>query len=46
MFLLHPNQIFLLNSDEPAALDGRHFGAFPAEIVIGRAVPIWTRVDD
>jgi Transglycosylase SLT domain len=22
------------------------FGAFPAEVVIGRAVPIWTRVDD
>ncbi len=37
---------FLLNRDEPASLDERYFRAFPAEIVIGRAVSIWTRVDD
>ena len=45
-FLLHPGQVFLLNWDEPASLDGRYFGAFPIEVVIGRAVPIWTREDD
>ena len=44
--LLHPDQIFLLNSDEPASLDGRYFGAFPVKAVIGRAVPLWTREDD
>jgi conjugative transfer signal peptidase TraF len=45
-FPLHPGQIFLLNWDEPASLDGRYFGAFPIEAIIGRAVPIWTREDD
>jgi conjugative transfer signal peptidase TraF len=42
-FLLHPDQIFLLNSDEPASLDGRYFGASPLQAVIGSAVPLWTR---
>jgi len=42
-FLLHPDQIFLLNPDEPASLDGRYFGDFSVKSVIGRAVPIWTR---
>lgn len=45
-FLLHPGQIFLLNWDEPASLDGRYFGAFPIEAVVGRAVPLWTQEDD
>ncbi len=44
--LLHPGQIFLLNWDEPASLDGCYFGAFPVDVVIGRAVPIWMREDD
>jgi len=44
--LLHLGQIFLLNWDEPASLDGRYFGAFPIEAVVGRAVPLWTREDD
>jgi conjugative transfer signal peptidase TraF len=35
-------QIFLLNWDEPASLDGRYFGTFPSEKLIGRAVPLWT----
>jgi conjugative transfer signal peptidase TraF len=42
-FLLHPDQIFLLNSDEPASLDGRYFGALPLKTILGRAVPICTR---
>jgi len=44
--LLHPDQIFLLNTNEPASLDGRYLGAFPRETVVGRAVPIWTREGD
>jgi conjugative transfer signal peptidase TraF len=44
--LLHPGQIFLLNWDEPASLDGRYFGAFPVEAIVGRAVPLWTQEDD
>jgi len=45
-FLLHPGQVFLLNWDEPASLEGRYFGAFPIEAVLGRAVPVWTREDN
>ena len=45
-FLLHPGEIFLLNWDEPASFDGRYFGAFPVEAVVGRAVPLWTQEDD
>jgi len=45
-FPLLPGQVFLLNRDAPASLDGRYFGAFPAVAVIGRAVPIWTWEDD
>lgn len=44
-FVLRPGEIFLLNWDEPASLDGRYFGAFPIEGLIGRAAPLWT-VDD
>jgi conjugative transfer signal peptidase TraF len=35
-------QVFLLNWDEPASLDGRYFGTTPLEKLIGRAVPLWT----
>ncbi len=45
-FPLLPGQIFLLNWDEPASLDGRYFGAFPTDAVVGRAAPLWTREDD
>jgi conjugative transfer signal peptidase TraF len=41
-FVLRPGEIFLLNWDEPASLDGRYFGAFPIEGLIGRATPLWT----
>lgn len=37
-----PGQVFLLNWDEPASLDGRYFGTIPSEKLIGRAVPLWT----
>jgi conjugative transfer signal peptidase TraF len=45
-FVLLPGDVFLLNWDEPASLDGRYFGALPIERLIGRATPIWTREDD
>ncbi|ALJ06930.1 S26 family signal peptidase [Brevundimonas sp. DS20] len=34
-------ELFLLNPDEPASLDGRYFGPLPRASVIGRATPIW-----
>jgi len=45
-FTLLFGEVFLLNWDEPASLDGRYFGAFPIEVVVGRAAPLWTREDD
>ncbi|WP_422005853.1 S26 family signal peptidase [Pyruvatibacter mobilis] len=38
-------ELFLLNSSHPDSLDGRYFGALPADAVIGRAVPIFTDED-
>lgn len=37
------DQIFFLNPDTEASLDGRYFGPFSADTIVGRAVPIWTR---
>ncbi|AZG78399.1 MULTISPECIES: S26 family signal peptidase [Methylocystis] len=45
-FVLLPGEAFLLNWNEAASLDGRYFGAFPIEGVVGRAAPLWTREDD
>ncbi|WP_292532924.1 S26 family signal peptidase [Methylocystis sp.] len=45
-FTLLFGEVFLLNWDEPASLDGRYFGAFPINAVIGRAAPLWTKEDD
>lgn len=36
-------QVFLMNRAAPASLDGRYFGALPAAVIIGRAVPLWTK---
>jgi conjugative transfer signal peptidase TraF len=38
--------VFLMNWDEPASLDGRYFGAIAASSIIGRADPLWTFEDD
>ncbi|HIC80059.1 MAG TPA: S26 family signal peptidase, partial [Kiloniellaceae bacterium] len=38
-------ELFLLNPSHPDSLDGRYFGALPANAVIGRAVPILTDED-
>lgn len=40
---LRDGEVFLLNADHPASLDGRYFGPLGAETIIGRATPIWTR---
>ncbi|MEM7683200.1 MAG: S26 family signal peptidase [Pseudomonadota bacterium] len=36
-------QVFFLNPDTEASLDGRYFGPLPRDTIIGRAVPIRTR---
>ncbi|MEO0792444.1 MAG: S26 family signal peptidase [Pseudomonadota bacterium] len=40
---LTTTQIFFLNPDTEASLDGRYFGPLPRDTIHGRAVPIWTR---
>ena len=35
-------EVFLMNRDEPASLDGRYFGPIPLNAVVGRAVALWT----
>lgn len=37
------DQIFFLNPDTEASLDGRYFGPLSVDTILGRAVPIWTR---
>lgn len=44
-FTLRPGDVFLLNWDHPASLDGRYFGALPADSIVGRAQPIWTEAE-
>jgi conjugative transfer signal peptidase TraF len=36
------DEVFLMNWDEPASLDGRYFGPIPLHAIIGRAKPLWT----
>jgi type IV secretory pathway protease TraF len=40
-------EVFLMNPDEPASLDGRYFGSIPLAAIVGRAEALWTsrRVD-
>src|SRR6516225_10476017 len=35
-------EVFLMNWDEPASLDGRYFGPIPLHAIVGRAKPVWT----
>ncbi|MEK4035406.1 S26 family signal peptidase [Methylocystis sp. IM3] len=44
-FTLKPGEVFLLNWDNPASLDGRYFGALPVDTIVGRAQPIWTEAE-
>src|SRR5689334_7601481 len=39
-------EVFLMNWDEPASLDGRYFGPIPSSAIIGRATPLWTFEED
>ena len=39
--VMRDGELFVLNADMPASLDGRYFGPSPASSVIGRAVPLW-----
>ena len=39
---LRDGELFVLNADVPASLDGRYFGPSLVSSVIGRAVPVWT----
>ena len=40
--VLRQDQVFLMNWDEPASLDGRYFGPIPLSAIVGRAEPLWT----
>jgi conjugative transfer signal peptidase TraF len=40
------DDVFLMNWNEPASLDGRYFGLIPSHVVVGRAVPLWTLEED
>jgi conjugative transfer signal peptidase TraF len=40
--VLGQGQVFLMNWDEPASLDGRYFGPIPSSAIVGRAEPLWT----
>jgi conjugative transfer signal peptidase TraF len=42
---LGAGELFLLIAEHPASLDGRYFGPTPANLVIGRATPLWTVPD-
>ena len=39
-------EVFLMNWDEPALLDGRYFGPIPTNAIVGHAVPLWTFEED
>jgi conjugative transfer signal peptidase TraF len=39
-------EIFLMNPDEPASLDGRYFGPIPIAAIAGLAEPMWTSAED
>lgn len=40
--VLRAGQYFLLSSTNPASFDSRYFGPVSRELVVGRAVPLWT----
>jgi len=39
-------EVFLMNPDEPASLDGRYFGPISIAAIVGDASPLWTSADD
>ena len=36
------DEVFLMNVDAAASLDGRYFGPIPSSSIVGRALPLWT----
>jgi conjugative transfer signal peptidase TraF len=40
------SEVFLMNGDEPASLDGRYFGPLPVSSIIGRAEPLWISTEN
>lgn len=38
--IIAEGEVFLMNPDAPDSLDGRYFGLWPQELILGRAVPI------
>jgi conjugative transfer signal peptidase TraF len=38
------NEIFLMNVDAAASLDGRYFGPIPSSSIVGHALPLWMLV--
>lgn len=40
--MIAQGELFLMNWNEPASLDGRYFGPIPLSAIIGRAEPLWT----
>jgi conjugative transfer signal peptidase TraF len=36
------DEVFLMNADAAASLDGRYFGPIPITAIVGRAFPLWT----
>jgi conjugative transfer signal peptidase TraF len=40
--VIDTDEIFLMNPNEPASLDGRYFGPIQITAVAGRAEPLWT----
>jgi conjugative transfer signal peptidase TraF len=43
--IVQVGELFLMNWQSGASLDGRYFGPIAASAVIGRAVPVWTWED-
>jgi type IV secretory pathway protease TraF len=43
---LTASEVFLMNGDEPASLDGRYFGPLPVSSIIGRAEPLWISTEN
>jgi conjugative transfer signal peptidase TraF len=40
--VIEDGEVFLMNWDEPASLDGRYFGPVPRSAIVGEAQPVWT----
>ena len=39
--LIAAGEVFLMNVDVAASLDGRYFGPLPDTTIVGRADPVW-----